>query len=61
VGKAYLLYLKANVGDQDKPWVPHIFCKASVESLREWTKGTLKNIKFGVPIVWREPKIHFNA
>jgi len=36
-----VLYV-AMFGDQDKPWAPHIFCKACAESLRKWTKSMLK-------------------
>ena len=39
---------------------PHIVCKACVENLRKWTNGTLASLRFGVPMVWREPKNHFD-
>ena len=55
VRKVYLAYFKVMLGDQDKPWAPHIVCKACVESLRKWSNGTL-TIRFGVPMVWTEPK-----
>ena len=32
----------------------HIVCKAGVESLKIWTKGTLENLKVGVSMVWGE-------
>ena len=60
VRKIYLTYFKVKFGDQDKPWALHIVCKAYVQSLEKWTDGTLKSLKFGVPMVWREPKNHFN-
>ena len=60
VRKIYLAYFKVKLGDQDKPLAPYIFCKACVESLRKWVNGTLKTLEFGVRIVWREPKNHFN-
>ena len=46
------------LGDQDKPWAPHIVCKTCVEQLRQWTKKSRKGLKFAIPMVWREPKDH---
>ena len=60
VRKVYLAYFKVKLGDQDKLWPPHIVCKACVEKLRKWTNGTLASLRFGVPMVWREPKNHFD-
>ena len=37
VGCAYLAYFKVMLGDQDKPWAPHIVCKPCVKHLRQWT------------------------
>ena len=54
--KVYLAYFKVKLGDQDKPWAPRIVCKECVENLRKWTNGTLASLRFGVPMVWREPK-----
>ena len=58
--KVYLSYFKVKLGDQDKPWASHTVCKASVKSLRKWANGTLKILRFGIPMVWREPNNHFN-
>ena len=57
----YKAYFGMELGDQDKTctWAPHIVCKTCVESLRGWTNGMLK-LKFALPMVWREPKNHFN-
>ena len=33
VKHAYLAYFKVILGDQDKPWAPHIVCKPCVEYL----------------------------
>jgi hypothetical protein len=30
-----------------------MFC---VQDLRKWSKGKMKVIRFGVPVIWREPK-----
>ena len=51
---------KVKLDDQGKPLAPHIVQKACVESLRKWANGTLKSLRFGVPMVWRNPKNHFN-
>ena len=57
VKKAYLAHFGVRLGDQDKLWAPHIVCKTCVELLRSWTKGG-RHLKFGIPMVWREPKDH---
>ena len=59
VKRAYKAYFDMKLGDQDKSWAPHMVCKTCVESLRGWTNGKLK-LKFAVPMVWREPKNHFD-
>ena len=33
--KAYLSYFGVKLGDQDKPWAPHLACRSCVEHLRE--------------------------
>ena len=61
VKKAYFAYFGVKLRDQDKPWAPYSVCKSCVEHLREWTKGKRKTgLKFGVPMVWREPTNHVN-
>jgi len=57
VKQSYLAYFGVRLGDQDKSWAPHIACKTCVELLRSWTKGK-RQLKFGIPMVWREPKDH---
>ena len=57
---AYLAYFKVMLGDQDKTWAPHIVCKQCVEHFRQWTKKDRKLLHLGVPMVWREPKYHFD-
>ena len=57
---AYLAYFKVMLGDQDKAWAPHIVCNQCVEHLRQWTKKDRKLFRFGIPMVWREPKNHFD-
>jgi len=58
--RAYLAYFKVMLGDQDKPWAPHIVCKPCVEHLWQWTNKSRKSLRFAIPIVWREPKDHCN-
>lgn len=56
--RAYLAYFSVKLGDQDKTWAPHSVCKTCTEHLRQWTNGKRRNLKFGVPMVWREPRNH---
>ena len=58
VKRAYLAYFKIRLGDQDKSWAPHQACKTCMEHLRQWTKGTRDGLKFGIPVICREPKDH---
>ena len=46
------------LGDQDKAWAPHMVCKSCTECLRQWNKGKKTSLKFGILMVWREPKNH---
>ena len=56
VKKCYHAYFGMKLGDQDKPFAPHICCKDCVENLRRWSKGKIKNLPFGVPMVWRKER-----
>ena len=58
IKRAYLAYFGVKLGDQDKPWVPHIVCKTCTEHLRQWTQGKRKSMNFGIPMIWREPQNH---
>ena len=60
IQKAYNAYFGVRLGDQDKPWAPHVVCKTCVEYLRQWTQFSRKALKFGIPIIWREPENHTN-
>jgi hypothetical protein len=44
------------LGDQDKSWNPHKVCYVCVEDLRKWSKEKKEAFRFGVPVIWREPK-----
>ena len=56
--KFYLAYFGVPLGDQDKSWAPHQVCTTCVKTLRSWFQGKNAKLKFGVPMVWREPKNH---
>ena len=58
VKHAYHSYFGIKLGDQDKAWVPHMVCKSCTEYLCQWTKGKKSCLKFGIPMVWREPTNH---
>ncbi|XP_076056096.1 uncharacterized protein LOC143034074 [Oratosquilla oratoria] len=54
----YRAYFGIRIGDQDKPWAPHITCVNCFSGLCHWSKGNRKSMPFGIPMVWREPTIH---
>ena len=55
---AYHSYFGIKLGNQDKAWVRHMVCKSCTEYLCQWTKGKKSCLKFGIPMVWREPTNH---
>lgn len=57
---AYQRYFGCKLGDQDKPWAPHICCTVCTSGLTQWLNGKRASLPFGVPMVWREPKNHVN-
>ena len=58
IKQAYQAYFKVPLGDQDKTWAPHKACSTCVETLRAWTQGKPKQMRFGIPMIWREQKNH---
>ena len=58
VKKSYHAYFGVKLGDQDKPFAPHICCKTCVQNLRDWRNKRKCSMPFGVPMVWREGKDH---
>ena len=58
--RLFLAYFKVMLGNQDKPWAPHIVCKPCVEHLRQWTNKSRKSLGFAIPMMWREPKDYCN-
>ena len=57
---AYKYYFDCNLGDQDKEWAPHVCCAPCNVMLPAWMNGKRKALPFSIPIVWHEPKNHFN-
>lgn len=60
VKELYEKYFGCKVGDQDKSWAPHVCCKKCTSNLCRWSKGNLKALPFGVPMIWREQHDHTN-
>ena len=58
VDNLYHAYFEMKIGDQDKPWTPYIVCSTCIEHLRQWKSGKRNLLKFGEPIIWREPQNH---
>ena len=58
VKASYFAYFGIKLGDQDKPFAPHVCCQTCVEYLRRWSKGLIKALPFGIPMVWREGRDH---
>lgn len=54
----YQAYFGCKLGDQDKPWAPHIMCKSCSVSLKRWFSGKLRSMQFAVPMIWWEPTNH---
>ena len=54
--RGYKAYFGMKLGDQDKSWAPNKVCKRFTETLRFWTQGKVSLMRFGVFMVWREPK-----
>ena len=58
IKRAYYTYFGMKLGDQDKAWAPHMVCKTYTEYLRRWSNDKKSGLKFGIPMVWREPETH---
>ena len=50
--RAHEVYFGMKLGHQDKS------LQHCTERLRFWTQGRVSSMRFGVPMVWREPKYH---
>ena len=49
-----------DIGDQDKPWAPHVICGSCESNLEGWLRGSGNVMSFAVPRVWRKPQNHHN-
>ena len=47
-----------DIGDQHKPWAPHIICGSFISNPEEWLRGSGKVMSFAVPIIRKEPHNH---
>lgn len=56
--EAYLHYFGFPVSNQDKNWVPHVICTNCRLVLSSWYSGKNRSLKFGKPMIWREPTNH---
>lgn len=60
VRKAYFLYFGCKIGDQDKLWAPHVCCVSCCVNLVQWMRGNRSSMPFALPMIWREPKNHYD-
>ena len=60
IRELYSQYFKpAVLGDQDKPWAPHIICKTCDQGLKRWKPSNGKwQMSFAVPMYWMEVRNH---
>jgi len=58
VKKAYHLYFRCKIANQDKSWAPHICCRKCATNLSQWLNGKIHAMPLAVPMVWREPSNH---
>ena len=55
IKKSHLRYFGVQIGDQDKPWAPHIVCSCCRVKFIRWENVASRSFMFGVPMIWREP------
>ncbi|EFN85777.1 hypothetical protein EAI_07695, partial [Harpegnathos saltator] len=51
----YFEYFNIEIKNLDKPWVAHIICTTYYQGSRYWLKGKRSDMRFGIPMIWREP------
>ena len=52
----YKHYFDCELGNQDKPWVPHIVCNSFYSSLTSWLDcSRVRGLPFTVHVIWHEP------
>lgn len=56
--EAYFSYFGISIGNQDKPWAPHVTCGSCRSVLEAWYRSMNRKMPFEFPMVWREPKDH---
>ena len=47
-----------HLGDQYKPYAPHIYCKTCTVNLYRWNNNKLKSLNLGIPMIWRDCQNH---
>jgi hypothetical protein len=57
IKKYYRLYFGSKMCNHNKSWYPHICCVKGLRLLTRWVNAS-RQIPFGFPIVWNEPKDH---
>lgn len=59
IKQLYYEYFKLRLGDQDKPWAPHVVCSTCDTSLKgRKTSGGLVQLEFSTPTYWMEMTDH---
>lgn len=57
VRRIYFLYFGFDL-PENIPWAPSKSCSHCVYTLANWERGIGKGMKFGVPMIWRQPQNH---
>lgn len=60
ISKIYKLYFGCSLEDQEKTWATHAACYSCCSLLRDWINKRMSSFRFAIPIIWREPKDHYN-
>ena len=55
----YKLYFGCPSGDQDKQRAPYQICTSCSSGLQNWLNKRTSAMPFAIPMIWREPKDHF--
>lgn len=58
VTQAYEAYFGFKIGNQDKPWAPHVLCGSCRSTLEAWYRGERRAMPFAIPRMWRSSKNH---
>jgi hypothetical protein len=60
VKRIYELYFGYPLGDQDKPWAPHVICTTCSCGLHDWVNKRRTSMPFAIPMIWREQHDHYS-